>query len=206
MRVAGVAAALVPGSVALAQADPTATQTFRLSAFGGMTGTFTDVLNGHNLGITAGADLTFRRYFGLTPSVEGRGVFPVVSGTIADERWLAGGLKFEGRFGPLHPYGDVLVGRGSINYQHGGLVEGPYRYITTTSTVYSPGAGADLDLSHHWDLKGDLQYQFWSEYPPLPGVLTPIVVTGGVIYRFDFNRGYRIPKQTPVDQGSGPAR
>ena len=103
MLVAGVATALVRGSVAVAQADPTATQTFRLSTFGGMTGTFTDVLNGHNLGITAGADLTFRRYFGLTPSVEVRGVFPVVSGTIADERWLAGGLKFEGRFGPLHP-------------------------------------------------------------------------------------------------------
>ena len=140
-RVVGLAAALVPGAVSVAQADPTATQAFQLSAFGGMTGTYTDVLGGHNLGITAGAHLSFRRFFGLSPSVEVRGVLPVVSGTIADERWLAGGLRFERRFGPLHPYGDVLVGRGSIHYQHGGLVEGQFRYITTTSTVYSPGRG-----------------------------------------------------------------
>ncbi len=190
MFVAAWAGATMAGAVANAQAAPTASQMFRLSAFGGMTGTFTDVLNGHNLGITAGADLTLRRHFGVTPSVEFRGAIPFVSGTIAGERWLAGGVKLERQFGPFHPYGDILVGRGAIYYQNGGLVEEPFRYISTTSMVYSPGVGVDLDVNHHLAMKADFQYQFWSTYPPLPGTLTPLVLTGGVVYRFDFNHRY----------------
>ena len=100
----------------------------------------------------------------------------------------------------------MLARLSSPAWGHSAITRPQFRYISTTSTVYSPGGGADLDLSHHWALRGDVQYQFWSNYPPLPGVLTPLVLTGGVVYRFDFNRGYKMPKRPGVDQGSGPSR
>jgi hypothetical protein len=206
MRWAGLATVLTSGAVAVAQAVPTAAQTMQLSAFGGLSGVFTDVLGGHNLSFTAGGDLSFRPFFrfGIVPSVEVRGTIPFVSGTIAGERSLMGGAKFERRFGPVRPYADILFGRGAIDYQRGGLLEPPYLYVRTTSNVYSPGGGVDLDLIHHWAAKVDFQYQVWSTYPPLPGTLTPIVLTGGVVYKFDFNHHYRIPKQPPVGTGVPP--
>jgi hypothetical protein len=204
MRRAGLAAVLTSGAVAVAQAVPAATQSMQLSAFGGVSGVFTDVLGGHNLSFTAGADLTFRPHFGILPSVEVRGTIPFVSGTIAGESSVMGGPRFEMRFGPFRPYGDMLFGRGAIDYQRGGLSEPPFLYLRTTSNVYSPGGGVDLDLTHHWAAKADFQYQFWSTYPPLPGTLTPKTVTGGVIYKFDFNHHYHIPKQRPVNTGEPP--
>ncbi len=206
MRWAGLAAALTSGAVAVAQAVPTATQAMQLSAFGGLSGVFTDVLDGHNLSFTAGADLSFRPFFGLgiVPSVEVRGTIPFESGTIAGQSSVMGGARFERRFGPVRPYADILFGRGAIDYQRGGLSEPPYLYIRTTSNVYSPGGGVDLDLSHHWAAKVDFQYQFWSTYPPLPGTLTPKMLTGGVVYKFDFNHQYRMPKQRTAATGEPP--
>ena len=50
-----------------AQAKPAGTQQLQLSAFAGLTGTFTDLSGGKNLGITAGVDLTFLRLPPLPP-------------------------------------------------------------------------------------------------------------------------------------------
>ncbi len=76
------------GAAAWGQAVPTATQTLGLSVFGGGSGVFTDVFGGHNLSLTAGANLTIRPFFGVTPSLEIRGMYPMHSGTIAGEKEL----------------------------------------------------------------------------------------------------------------------
>src|SRR5882757_3801042 len=91
MCVAGLVAAITAGPTGFAQAVPTATQLSRLSVFGGATGTFTDIFNGHNAGITAGVNLSFHPFFGLTPSLELRGTYPFDSGTIAGEKSAVGG-------------------------------------------------------------------------------------------------------------------
>jgi Outer membrane protein beta-barrel domain len=198
-------AALSSGTVAMAQAaDATASERFRLSAFGGMTGIYTDVFGGRNLAFTAGADLSLRRFLGVNPSAEFRGTIPFISGEIAGQRSLLGGVKLERKYGIFHPYGTILFGRGAIEFQNGGLHAGPFTYIRTTSTVYSPGVGVDIDWTHKWAVKADFQYQFWTTFPPYPGVPNPIVLTGGVMYRFDFNRRYGKPKQQPVITGEPP--
>lgn len=179
------------GSVSVAQALPTATADIRLSAFGGITGNFTDVFGGHNLAVTVGGDVTYHRLlFGMNPSVEVRGMIPFDAGDVAGLESIVGGVKFERQFGALHPYGDVLLGRGAINWQHGGFPSGNVILLRTVTPVFSPGVGVDVDVTHKWTAKFDFQYQFWTEFPPAPGTPNPKVLTGAVMYRFDFNHRY----------------
>lgn len=173
------------------QAVPTATQTLGLSIFGGGSGVFTDVFGGHNLSLTAGANLTIRPFLGMTPSLEIRGMYPMNSGTIAGEKELLGGLKLGKNWGALHPYAELLAGRGEIDFQHGGYNNGTLIYKSTTSPVYSGGLGVAVDLTRHFGVQADYQYQFWTDFPPLPGMVRPQVVTGMVVYKFDFNHHHR---------------
>jgi hypothetical protein len=170
-----------------AQVSSTATQQLQFSAFAGGTGTFTNLDGGKNLDITAGADLT---YFGLRfvrPSLEVRGSYPVDKGTISSQKSFLAGLKVEHAFGRYHPYVDFLLGRGEIDYGQGGYPVGDILYISSTSTIYSPGGGLDYNFTRQIDLKADLQYQHW-DAPVVPsGVIHPVAVTLGAVYRFDFN-------------------
>lgn len=179
------------GSVALAQADPTAIADIRLSAFSGITGNFTDMFGGRNLAVTVGGDITLHRsFFGVNPSVEVRGMIPFDAGHIAGLESIVGGLKLERQLGAVHPYGDLLFGRGAINWQHGGFPSGNVLLLRTVTTVYSPGVGVDVDVTRKWTAKFDFQYQFWTEFPPAPGTPNPKVLTAAVMYRFDFNHRY----------------
>lgn len=201
---------------AQAGATATATQQLALSAFGGGTGTYTDLLGGRNLGITAGADLAFMSFHRYRPVLELRGTYPFHTGTIDAQKNFLGGLKVERQFGRLHPYVDFLVGRGQIDYQRGGLQVGSILFLSSTSTVFSPGVGLDYDVTPHWAIKGDFQYQHW-DIPfatvngapapptfvstpsgplqvPTTGTLSPKVITLGAVYRFDFNHYYHRPR------------
>jgi hypothetical protein len=182
------------------QAVPTASQALQLSVFGGGSGVFTDVFGGHNLSLTAGANLAIRPFFGVTPSFEVRGMYPMSSGTIAGEKELLGGLKLSKNYGVLHPYAEMLAGRGEIDFQNGGYNNGTLIYKSTTSPVFSGGLGVAVDLTRHVGLQADYQYQFWIDFPPLPGMINPQVVTGSVVYRFDFNHHFRVgrPASTPA--------
>jgi len=142
---------------ALAQANPAATQSLRLSAFGGVTGTYTGLNGGKNLGITAGADLEFRPLFTLYPSIEVRGTYPIDRGTIDSQKNILGGLKvarpiFGGRF---QPYADMLFGRGQINYGPGYAVpNSPIYYTQSVSNVLSPGIGLDFRVPIDFHSRG----------------------------------------------------
>jgi Outer membrane protein beta-barrel domain len=172
-------------ATAHAQNDPTASQYLRLSAFGGATGTYTGFDDGRNLGITAGADLNFGRYFGLYPSAEVRGTYPIHDGGIDAERNILGGLKVEKRFGRFHPYVDFLVGRGQIDYENGGYTREQITYHQTISKVLSPGVGLDFDVNHYFALKADFQGQRYDT--PFGDHPHAKALTAGVVYRFDFN-------------------
>jgi hypothetical protein len=175
---------------ASAQAVPTASQTFQLSAFGGITGVFTDLEGGHNLSLSAGADFAFLSLHGFHIAAEVRGIYPVDTGTISSQKSLLGGIRVDHQYGFVRPYVDFLAGRGEIDYQNGGFTIGNLTYLSTSSPVYSPGAGVDLDLTHHWSFKGDYQFQTWST-PVVPsGTIHPSVVTLAAVYHFDFNRSH----------------
>jgi hypothetical protein len=177
---------LVPA--AGAQAVPTASQGLQLSTFGGLTGVFTGLENGHNLSLTAGVDLAFLSLHGFHPAAEIRGTYPIHGGTINSQKSILGGIRVDRQYGFVRPYVDFLAGRGEIDYLSGGFTIGNLTYLSTTTTVYSPGAGVDLDITHHWSFKGDYQFQSWSTPVVSSGTIHPNVVTFAVVYHIDFNR------------------
>ena len=179
---------------ARAQSLPTASRGFVPSAFAGLTGTYTGLNGGRNLGVTAGLDLGFRPFFGLLPSIEVRGTYPLDDGQVVGEEVAEGGLRVQKRYGRLRPYADVLFGRGELNYQNGGLAvpTQAFRYIQTTSNVISPGLGLEVDLSPHVAVLFDGQFQIWnvpfdpSGTTPNTGHLFSFPGTLGVVYRFNW--------------------
>ena len=169
-----------------AQSSFTATQPLSLSAFGGMTGNWTGLAGGRNLGITAGADLALPTYRRFRPVLEGRGTYTVAGGHIDAQKEFLGGLRVERQYTRWHPYVDFLAGRGQIDYQSGGFTYGAYTYLVSTSVVYSGGGGVDFDMSHHFAARGDFQLQHW-DIPFPTGTIYPKMATAAVVYRFDFN-------------------
>jgi len=180
--------AMMSAVSARAQATPTASQLFEISAFGGLTGNFTGLQGGKNLSITAGGDIRFRRYFGVNPAIEVRGTYPMDKGTISSQKNVLAGLKVEKQYGRFHPYGDFLFGRGAIDYAHAyPAAEGTLTYLRTTSNVLSPGVGVDIDLSQHLAFKADMQLQRYATPVTASGSVYSKAITFGAVYRFDFN-------------------
>src|SRR5580692_3253347 len=171
---------------ALPQAAPAGTQKLQLSAFVAATGTFTGLEGGKNLGITAGADLTFLRFRRFKPAFEVRGAYPVNGGHISSQKVFLLGPKVEYPIGRLHPYADFLIGRGEIDY-HPPFVVGDLEYLSSNTVVYSPGVGLDYNLTHNLAVKADFQYQHWDTPAAPSGSIKPKAITFGGVYIFDFN-------------------
>ncbi len=177
--------------IASAQANPAGTQKLQLSAFAGLTGTFTDLAGGKNLAVTAGADLTFLALRLVRPSFELRGTYPIDAGHISSQKNFLLGPKVEYPIGHFHPYADFLFGRGEIDYHSPGYIFGDTLYLSSNTFIYSPGVGLDYNLTHNLALKADVQFQHW-DTPAVPsGVIHPTAITFGALYNFDFNPRHR---------------
>lgn len=184
-------AAFFLSGVVHAQSDATAVQPLGISAFGGATGTWTNISGGRNLGITAGGDVAFLSFRRIRPVIEVRGTYAVHKGQVDAQKDVLGGLRLEHQIGAFRPYVNFLLGRGAIDFENGGYLNGGYLYLRTVSLVYSPGLGVEYDVTHHWSAKADFQYQHWGT-PAVPsGVVNPRVLTAGAVYRFDFNHHYK---------------
>ena len=192
--VAALAVGILGGAqAARGQAMPTASQGSNLSVFAGATGTYTGVDQGRNLGISAGADYTIGGFFGFHPAVEVRGTYPIHDGA-DDEKSILAGVRLERPIRRFHPYGDFLIGRGEITY-NGLFVVGFQEYIRTDSTVYSPGAGFEYDLTRHFAFRADAQDQHWDTPVTNSGSAWAKQGTLAVTYRFDFNRHWKQRRQ-----------
>jgi opacity protein-like surface antigen len=176
---------------AFAQAAPAGTQQLQISAFVAGTGTFTGLEGGKNLGITAGADLTFLRFRRFRPSFEARGTYPINKGHISSQKNFLLGPKVEYPLGRFHPYADFLIGRGQIDYHAPGFVFGNILYINSNTLVYSPGVGLDSNLTHNLAIKADVQFEHWNTPVTASGTIHSTALTLGVVYSFDFNRSHR---------------
>jgi hypothetical protein len=178
------------GGVALGQATPTASAGIGLSAFGGLSGVYTGissspgVSSGKNLSITAGIDVTFHPYFGLFPTAEVRGTYPVDSGKLDGQKNILVGPSISKHLGRLQPYGDVLFGRGLIVFNPPyPNPAGTILYAQTASGVISPGAGVNLLLTRTLGAKADFQFQKYSSPVTTSGSVYAKVFTLGVTYR-----------------------
>ncbi|HTC74390.1 MAG TPA: outer membrane beta-barrel protein [Edaphobacter sp.] len=176
---------------ASAQAAPAATQRLQLSAFVAATGTFTGLEGGKNLGITAGADLTYLGFRQFLPSFEVRGTYPIDQGHISSQKNFLLGPKVEYPLGKFHPYADFLIGRGQIDYHSPGFVFGDTLYISSNTLVYSPGVGLDYNVTHNIAIKADAQFQHWDTPVTTSGTIHPTALSVGVVYNFDFNSRHR---------------
>jgi hypothetical protein len=183
--------------MARAQATSTATQALSLSAFGGATGTLTGLPadngmgQGKNVGITAGVDLRIGHYGNFLPSIEVRGTYPFHKGAIDSVKNVVGGLRVEHPLldGRLHPYADILFGRGEIDYQGSGyyVPSSALIYYYTVSNIFSPGLGMDIDVTHSVSLKLDAQFQHYDTPVSSSGSIYAKAATIGAVYHFDFN-------------------
>lgn len=182
---------LLPG-VAAAQSSPTASRALEPSVFLGVSGVYTGLDTARNVGITAGVDVGFRRFFGLSPALEFRGTYPINSGQVAGEESVEGGLRVGKRYTHVRPYADILIGRGELNYQNGGYIvpAQSFRYLQSTTNVISPGIGVDFDVTDRYAVLVDGQFQHWDlpfstgATPAIPGSIYSKVLTVGVVYRF----------------------
>lgn len=176
-------------SIAGAQAFPTATEPLHISAFGAVTGTYTGLSGGRNLGITAGLDLGFRPLYRFYPTAEVRGIYPVDGGQVDAQENILFGIKIARLYGRYHPYADFLYGRGKITYQHGGYPDpsGTLLYLDTVSNVFSCGGGLDLDITNQVSLKVDAQFQQYASPVTTSGHIYSKPITVGLVYHFDFN-------------------
>ncbi len=177
---------------AAAQSSPTASRALEPSVFLGVSGVYTGLQTARNASITAGADIGFRRFFGVSPAIEFRGTYPIHSGQVAGEESVEGGLRVGKRYTHFRPYADLLFGRGQLNYQNGGYIvpSQSFRYLQSTTNVISPGIGVDLDVTEHYAVLVDGQFQHWNlpfstgANPATPGSIDSKVLTIGVVYRF----------------------
>ncbi len=179
---------LLAGEVKCAhgQATSTASAAVQFSAFGGASGVYTGLSGSRNLGITAGADMTLRSYFGVHPSVEVRGTYPVNSGRVAGEKNILGGLVLSKNFGNLQPYADILGGRGQINFSPPYLdPAGVLYYVQSSSSVISPGAGLNYFVGRRLGVKGDFQLQRYLSPVTTSGSVYSKSITLGVVYRLN---------------------
>jgi hypothetical protein len=178
--------AALPSVLAHAQASPTATRQIDLSAFGGVTGVETGLAGARNLSFAAGADIGFEPIHGVRPVVEVRGYYPMDGGHLVSQKSILGGLRAEFMLNHrLHPYGNFLFGRGEMDYGSNFPPFNGYTYIDTTTNIYSPGGGVDYDLTPHFSVKLDAQFQYWRGYSPTPsGNIWNKMGTVGVVYHF----------------------
>jgi hypothetical protein len=176
------------GTLARAQADPAAQRRLPISVFAGTSAVETGLNGGRNASITAGIDVAFLPGRQFAPAIEYRGTLAIDKGGVDSQKNNLGGLQFAEPLGRLHPYLDLLFGRVELDYGSGFQVPGkPIFYTKSSSNVISPGAGIDVDISHNFAFKADIQLERYST-PVDPTHLYATAATLGLVYRLNFGR------------------
>lgn len=176
---------------AFAQGTPTAIRIIDPAFFVGATGVYTGLNSGRNLSVTAGIDLAFRSYRKLQPALEYRGMYAIDKGGVDGLKSNLGGLKVSTFYGHLHPYADLLAGRGETTYASAGY-QVPNKltfYTQSSSNVFSLGGGTDVFATDHFALKIDIQVQRYSSPVTTSGSLYSEVGMIGLVYTLHLGRG-----------------
>ena len=164
--------AAIAAPIAQAQATYTADRTNGFSIFGGVSRLNTDYGHTDN-GYMFGGDFTHSiRYRHILPSIEAR--YTGSSGPAITESSFSGGLKIETKIHRFHPYGDILIGYGKINYVKFNQDD--------NSIIYGGGVGLDYNVTTSFAIKVDAQEQFW-KLGQATDALTPQMVSVGILYR-----------------------
>lgn len=136
-------------------------------------------------GVSFGALYTRYFHFPVAPSLEVRA--NIASTSYIKETTYLGGLRIQGQFRrKLHPYGDLLVGKGTISFK---FPVSP-NYSSDNSTIVSYGGGLGFDVFNNVQLTGDYQYQYWNlgtSHGGAGAIFHPELFTVGVKYTIPFH-------------------
>ncbi|MDE1156014.1 MAG: hypothetical protein PW735_09825 [Acidobacteriaceae bacterium] len=150
---------------------------------------------GKNGAITAGINLSLRRFYGFEPAVELRGSTSVhANSAAATERSFLGGVLLRRPIGRISPYVDYFYGGGSITYP-GTYEYNGYVFVRTNDPMHAYGGGLDLRLTHSWSFKADYQLQQWSVPVLASDHAEAHAFSLGITRRFTLNP-HSHPKQT----------
>jgi hypothetical protein len=170
-----------------AQAIPSASKSAEISAFGGYMPSRMDY-GPHSLkGFAGGVDFTVFPRFPVAPSIEVRGTYG--SNLDATEKTIMVGIRVQRDWRDrYHFYVDGLIGLGQITFH-----PDPYPdYSADQSKALAFGGGINIDVSHHFAAKFDIQEQHWNlgenEFsgPNTNFTLHPTQALVGVTYTIPF--------------------
>ena len=173
---------------AYAQEMQTRTQGATLQAFGLISYVQPHYDTANNKGGALGADMDFRPFYVMEPSVEVRATF--APGSDVSETTYDFGPRLEMDLGRLKPYGYILIGTGKITFTQPIMTPtGPYTH--DNSFVFSEAFGADYMLSSQIGVRGEIMVQTWNlggQGNTTSSSFNPHLYSFGVDYRFDLNR------------------
>jgi hypothetical protein len=171
-------AVLVPAPSLHAQSLATASRSAEFSAFTGVSYIKPDYGSKDQLGFFLGGDYT-RFYRLVSPSLEVRASISPVGSTVG-ERIYSGGLKLSHPLRRFSPYGDFLIGAGTLRYDTPLFLTGGGRLSSDNGMVYTFGGGVDIPVTRHFSAKVDAQYNSWSL--GTDATLTPFQVNVGFVW------------------------
>jgi hypothetical protein len=164
---------LAGAACSCAQVAPTAIRREFSVTAGGLGSLFRPDYGSNNLiGVGAFVDVKFSRW--VQAEAEGRWLRFNEAEDVWQDNFLVGPRVPIHTFGRITPYGKVLVGMGSMNFQYN------YAYGRFTDIAY--GGGADVQLTKRLAVRPvDFEYQQWPHW--VDGALYPWGFSAGVSYR-----------------------
>lgn len=171
-------------AIAYSQAEATATQKFRIDAFGMLSYVRPDFGGAlKNAGGTVGADVSMPGFGRWEPGLEFRALGS--GGRVSNQYLYSGGPRLTGTYGRFMPYADLLIGYGTIKYNRPDVFNG-VPYTQDNSLVYAYGGGLDYVVARHWALRADVLAQRW-KVGQNDAAFHPLAMSVGVRYRFHFH-------------------
>ena len=161
-------------SVALAQAAPAASRLGDLQV--GANFSYGDPDYGqdgtHIKGYGFYSDFDFLRHIGAEVDFH---QLSALNGSLHERSYEIGGRYFW-RYGRFKPYGKALYGRGVLNF--------PVGSANLAYNMLDFGAGVDIAVQRHINVRAEYEYQKWFSGPGLPKGLSPTMITVGAAYHF----------------------
>jgi opacity protein-like surface antigen len=187
MIVLGIGSVLAPCSSAQG-ARETATQAIRLQLFG--MGSYANQDYGEQrwgggfvVGGSAGFNLRGARH--LEPALDVR--YSRAVGSYVSEGAFSAGPRLTWNLQRIHPYGNFLIGVGTIYYHQVNPFFPDYRKDNSLVPTY--GGGVDVDVSPTLAVRAEVQAERWRVSEGLPP-FHPIRVNLGLRYQFRFGNRY----------------
>ncbi|MEK6397478.1 MAG: outer membrane beta-barrel protein [Terriglobus sp.] len=192
-----VAVSLVSALSAFGQApSPTASQGMHLNVFGVgsyVKPAFQNARDGFGFSVGGSLGFTVPGLHHIEPALEGRYSYarsasaPYIVPQAVSESVPSVGIRVTWHASRFHPYGNLLIGPGTIRFL-GPVLIAP-NYTQNNSLVWTYGGGLDYDLTRSWAVRAEVQGEHWKLSSTDPA-FHPLRAGVGVRYQFHFRNRF----------------